>query len=111
MYIFLDDERTPDQVVWGRPLPTEVDWQIARNFWEFKNLVDSEIPEFVSFDHDLGQSKDGNDCANYLVLACMREEKKFPKCNVHSMNPVGAARIRATIRDGIAMCNDLQGRS
>lgn len=54
--IFLDDERTPRDVTWvGLSDPEE--YQIARNFQEFRDLVRMAlkagyIPE-VSFDHDL----------------------------------------------------------
>lgn len=44
-----------------------------------------------------GPEKTGYDCAKWLVDWCADRGLKFPEFAVHSMNPVGAARIREYI--------------
>jgi hypothetical protein len=52
----------------------------------------------ISFDHDLGTEKDGNDIA--LLIERMAYEKKLKplRWEVHSANPVGGREIEATMR-------------
>lgn len=46
---------------------------------------------------DYGPEKTGYDCAKWLVDFCEERNAKFPDFIVHSMNPVGRARIQAYI--------------
>lgn len=96
--MFLDDIRNP---------PDE-DWVVVRNFDEaIAHIEDNGCPNFISFDHDLGDqfAKTGYDLAKWLVetdLDCsgfLPEDFDF---NVHSANPVGAANIRALLRSYLA---------
>lgn len=87
--IFLDDVRFPvdDTLV------------ICRSYDELVLITAFLTPkrvEFVSFDHDLGQTKSGLDCAKWLVQQDMdysifADDFTF---YVHSQNPVGAENIR-----------------
>lgn len=125
--LFLDDERFPDQVRWVK-LPS-VGFTIVRSYDEFvENILDNgRVPTFVTFDHDLcdahycamaqevesythddgdlvktfdyGPEKTGFECAKWLVEFCHEANVKFPDYEVHSLNPVGAKRIRDYIED------------
>ena len=92
--IFLDDERFPG------PAYESQEMVIVRNFWDFKKiLVEMGIPKFITFDHDLADTHyTGYTCAEFLISemifsenANISEEFSF---EVHSMNPVGAQKIR-----------------
>lgn len=62
-----------------------------------KQLGKCDKFDVVSFDHDLGTSADGNDCAK-LMLEVLPREFWPRECWVHSWNPVGAERIMRTLR-------------
>lgn len=51
----------------------------------------------VTFDY--GAEKTGYDCAKWLVDYCADNDRLFPLYEVHSMNPVGTARIHNYIHD------------
>ena len=88
MNLYLDDERTPKT---NRP------WRIVRNFEEATFFVSLYgIPNYISFDHDLGEEKTGYDFAKWLVELDLNGVHKFPsnfEFNVHSANPIGAKNI------------------
>lgn len=106
--LFLDDERMPSGVDWV-DLPTRVDghWVIVRDFWEFKEVIrERGIPEFVSFDYVLINSPNpraresrftGKDCAEYLAMCCMREDRPFPPHTIHTSDPEFARKIAEVI--------------
>ncbi len=94
--IFLDDERLPDFIGWDG-----FDVIRVRDYYEFIESItkyNGEI-ESISFDHDLGlSSKSGYDCIRWLEEQVYHKNIKCPGLlQVHSMNPVGAKRIRQTI--------------
>lgn len=112
MYIFLDDYREPEDVVWSHPLPSAVsdEWIIVRNYAEFTALLDSldTAPTYIAFDHDLADAhyegdfsnpdeKTGYDCAKYMCELAGTKWGVFPACIVHSLNPVGKANIELYI--------------
>lgn len=111
--IFLDDERHPGDVFWAtlglfgtRYAPTAnrtinpPNQVIARSYEEFVSLIASNgLPENVSFDHDLGEGKNGYDCAMYLTQRCVELNEELPFVEVHSKNPVGARRIVSALED------------
>lgn len=116
--LYLDDVRTPTET-----LPNAHPWEIVRNYDEFVNWIETNqrLPDFITFDHDLGQEhmddyfkqiveqgyqqpnyesykeKTGLDCAMYVVSFCEKNNVLFPKCCVHSHNPIGAANIQSYI--------------
>lgn len=124
MKLFLDDIRIPTDA--SRLVPTksfslywEDDWVVVRNYDEFVEYIkDNGVPEFVSFDHDLGDisyeipaneilkmsdddmlknfgviEKTGLDCAKFLVEYCADENVSLPNYLVHSANPAGKENI------------------
>lgn len=116
--LFLDDERVPKDVTWVR-LPTVYGdaWTIARSYNEFVSCIQKlGVPQFVTFDHDLGDNAyaalargdedfqgemTGFNCAMWLVDYCHDNDLQFPQFQVHSMNPVGAKKIRDYIEDAV----------
>lgn len=98
--LFIDDERFPPDD--GRP------WKIARNEREVETLLEEfGPPEFISFDHDLGDDEPtGYDIAHKLVdgdigaLPGTSYEVGLPShfsFAIHSQNPVGAKNIEALL--------------
>lgn len=112
--LFLDDIRSPAQVVWAK-LPENVSWHISRSFKDFREaLLLNGIPDFVAFDCDLAeehytwanrneflvkqyagefQEKTGIDCAIFLIKQCKVGNRRPPEFVVHSMNVVGGGEI------------------
>lgn len=96
--LYLDDLRTP----------IDTSFAIARSVIEAQLMISwYGMPEFISFDHDLGCDRegsllpDGYDFAKWLVEKDMEESPfKFPDnfdFKVHSQNPVGAQNIRSLL--------------
>lgn len=59
------------------------------------------IPNYISFDHDLGEEKTGYDFAKWLVEQDLCGSNKFPddfEFNVHSANPVGVKNIEGLFK-------------
>lgn len=124
-YLFLDDERAPRDVKWVELPPAN--WVIVRSYDAFvKTIEEKGVPEFVTFDHDLGPKayaeytwahsnknvnrgkfnyetlgeKTGFDCAKWFVQYCLDNNKKIPDYQVHSMNPIGKENIISLIEQG-----------
>lgn len=103
--LFLDDIRQPDDVKWTS-IPAGP-WTVVRNYDDFVRVIQNRgMPEHISFDHDLAHEhyqnqsglnfseKTGFDCAKWLVEHCTIFGHNLPHYTIHSMNPVGAQRIR-----------------
>lgn len=72
--LFIDDERTA-------PLDTI----LIRDYDAFIYFIQNfGLPDFISFDHDLGKEKSSYDCAKFLVIYCLENDKPLPKYKVHS---------------------------
>lgn len=81
--IFLDDCRT-----------CYSDATVCQNYHDFvKTIEEKGLPNHISFDHDLGEEKDGGDCAQWLVNYCIKNKLNLPKYTIHSSNPVGKKEI------------------
>jgi hypothetical protein len=92
-HLFLDDERLP---VPGKP------WIIVRNYKDFVETIRNfGLPEFISFDHDLGTDDTGLTCAHWLVNYHMDNGGRFPDYYVHSQNPVGKLNIEFLLKNYI----------
>lgn len=95
--IFLDDERDPPD--------NGVNWMVARSYNRFVSAITViGQPDFISFDHDLGDDEEGTgyDCAMYLLRRGIKPKNGY---QVHSMNPVGAERIRQCM-EGVMILDD-----
>ena len=95
-WLFLDDER----------FPVSDGWLIARSFESARDLVlEKGLPEFISFDHDLGrESKTGSDFAQWLIDHMLDNGLRFPlkfSYQIHSQNPVGSVNINGKMEGAI----------
>lgn len=88
MNIYLDDERNPT---------TNNDWIIVRNYSELEKLIYLDkcfcIIHEISFDHDLGEEKNGLDCLKMIIELdiltkghLLADDLKY---NFHTANPCG----------------------
>jgi hypothetical protein len=84
--IFLDDIRVPSDIY---PNDSQ-NWEVVRNLTEFKKKVeDCGVPEFISFDNDLGENmEEGKDAAKWLVFE-MELDISDMDFIVHSANSSG----------------------
>lgn len=75
-----------------RPIPE--DFIGLRTYTEFiHHITEKGLPDFISFDHDLGLEESGYDCALWLVDYCLDNKLALPDFYVHSQNPVGKQNI------------------
>ena len=89
--LYLDDLR-----------PTPEGFERVYNFEEFVAFIPQNgMPDFISFDHDLGLGKTGFDCAKYLVEYCLDNQTTLPEFTVHSQNPVGKENIEKLLANFI----------
>jgi hypothetical protein len=101
--LFLDDIRNLDNKKFLNNPWYKREWIIARSFAEACILIKEKgYPTNISFDHDLGSDKNGNelkngyDLAKWLVNQELNGTYSFPKnfdFKVHSDNPVGLDNI------------------
>jgi hypothetical protein len=84
--LFLDDLRDPSYV------PPRGNYKIARSTAEAILLVEKfGIPEFISFDHDLGKTDRAMDFLK--ILYSKFPDGPVPDFQIHSSNPVGRENI------------------
>jgi hypothetical protein len=83
--LFLDDER----------YPIDNNFKIARTYDDaVKLILEYGMPEYVSFDHDLGEELTGYDFAKCLIDYHLFNNKKWNvEYFVHSQNPIGKNNI------------------
>ncbi|WP_192823937.1 cyclic-phosphate processing receiver domain-containing protein [Rufibacter sp. LB8] len=98
--LFLDDIRNVDMVYKNL---TNKDFKIVRSFEAFKTVIVQEgLPEFISFDNDLGVDTEGNiapdgyAAVKWLVYESGLDLSKL-KFYVHSANPVAAQQIQGLL--------------
>jgi hypothetical protein len=106
--LFLDDIRNVKDVY---PNLTNDDFIIIRSFNDFVNYIKNNgLPEFISFDNDLGEDSngkilsDGYACAKWLVYESGLDLKKL-KYQVHSANPVASIQIKSLLNNYITFIN------
>lgn len=101
--IFLDDERTVDQVLWMK-YPKDIIWTTCRTLSDFIFMVDNYNKrgikiDLISFDHDLGYNVEESDEHEITGLTCLKwlleyylEHKlhsDLPRMEFHTQNPIG----------------------
>lgn len=94
--LYLDDLRSaPEEFV------------LVKNYEEFiAFILQNGLPDFISFDHDLGEEKSDYDCAKWLVEMCMNRKVPLPDFAVHSQNPVGKENIEGLLNNFKKTPND-----
>lgn len=118
-YLFLDDERTPQNVYYltGNKCYLELNWVIVKNFDEFvKTIEEKGIPLICSMDHDLKDTHyyhyntftrftgkidyeltegTGYECAKWLINNYLiKNNLDAPKILIHTQNPIGKENIK-----------------
>lgn len=105
--LWLDDLRNPIKIIpsdyhhrtWVEKYSQVNDVNNFQVIWvktydEFcSHIIKNGLPAVICFDNDLGQQKEGYDCAKWLVEYCMNYNKQLPKYNVHSYNTVARENI------------------
>jgi len=98
--LFLDDIRQVNMVY--KDLSND-DFVIVRNYDDFTNYIrENGLPNFISFDNDLGINekgnllKDGYACAKWLVYNSNLDLSNL-KFKVHSANPVASIQIKSLL--------------
>jgi hypothetical protein len=79
--------------------PPEEDWVVARSYQDAVDTIRLwGLPEYIGFDHDLGEEKTGYDFAKWLVDYHIQNHLQW-KIDywVHSQNPVGKKNIEDLI--------------
>jgi len=79
-----------------------INWVHVKNYQEFlKHIRHNGLPHIISFDNDLGEEKEGFDCANFLCELCISTKNKVPLFIVHSQNNIANKRIYDKLNDTI----------
>jgi hypothetical protein len=108
--LWLDDVRDPLKNDWLNfsPIGKDVDTHWVTNYQEFIDwIMINGLPDAICFDHDLGSYEEtGFDCAKWLVEYCMHNNKKLPKYNIQSANPVGKENIDLYLKNFKAYSDD-----
>ncbi len=104
MKLFLDDLRTVD-MVYDKSRESEFD--IVRTYQDFIEYINKNgLPEFISFDNDLGLDEngkvapDGYAAAKWLVYESKLDLRNL-KFKVHSANPVASEQIKGLLTNYI----------
>lgn len=107
--LFLDDLRNVEMVYHESE---KFDFHIVRSYDDFVNFINKNgLPEFISFDNDLGLDKNGNvapdgyAAAKWLVYESGLDLRNF-KFEVHSANPVAKIQIQSLLNNYIRFIND-----
>ncbi len=103
--LFLDDLRTVQMVY---PNQQEDEYVIVRTYQAFVNHIQEKgLPEFISFDNDLGEDEhgylleDGYAAAKWLVYESELDLRQL-RFKVHSANPVARIQIESLLNNYIA---------
>jgi hypothetical protein len=101
--LFLDDERdaeiTVNSYLDDEELYPNKEITQVYNYDQFIDWIEKNgIPDWIFFDHDLGEEKTGMDCAKWLVEKLRKEKKKTPNYFIQSANPCGSANINSLLK-------------
>jgi hypothetical protein len=92
--LWLDDIRNPFLMDWVlRYAPDylgrrdDIVW--VKTYEEFIDFIKiNGLPNHICFDNDLGEVKEGKDCAKFVVEYCLDNDLPCPKWSVQSANTV-----------------------
>lgn len=111
-WLFLDDVRTVDMVYTENMISQ---FHVVRTYNEFVEYIKQNgLPEFISFDNDLGLAQDGTvapdglAAAKWLVYQSGLDLKDL-KFKVHSANPVASEQIKGLLNNYLAFLNRKNG--
>lgn len=111
--IFLDDERTIEDVTWIK-YPKYNELIYVRTYFDFvkiTNTIDDLSNVIFTFDHDLQDFSDGREytgksCANFLIDYIIKNNLNKHDLNfiVHSKNSIGSINIKSLL-DNYVNCS------
>lgn len=111
--LFLDDLRTVEMVFPGKAEQLV----LVRTYADFVNHIKvNGLPEFISFDNDLGEDEngmlrpDGYACAKWLVYESGLDLREL-RFDVHSANPVAKVQIESLLRNYIGFLKRMRSIS
>jgi hypothetical protein len=100
--LFLDDLRDVKTIYHN-----DSGFIVVRNYIDFVNCIKTRgIPQFISFDNDLGEDENGNilpdgyACTKWLVYESNLDLRNL-KFDVHSANPVARIQIQSLLNNYI----------
>lgn len=101
MYLFVDDERNPNDPFWKKELPDlcGIIWVWVKTFEEAINLLKSGEVKVLSLDHDLGTEKTGYDIAKWIAEQAFYHNIPPIDCRCHSANWVGRDNIYSALQN------------
>lgn len=108
-HVFLDDLRTID-MIYDKSVSTQFD--LVRNYEDFvAYILKNGLPDFISFDNDLGLDQNGNIALDgYAAAKWLVYESNLDLRNlefyVHSANPVAAKQIEGLLNNYIKHLKD-----
>lgn len=110
--LWLDDVRDPNDfkdfyISLFTSVYDEIVW--VKNYNEFVNYItNNEFPDYIFFDHDLGEELNGYDCCKFVVDFMMDHnlDPNIPSFIVQSANSVGRDNIRGLINNYIEFYNN-----
>lgn len=111
--LFLDDLRAVDMVF---DCSEAAAFDVVRTYAEFVAYIEANgLPDFISFDNDLGLDEDGEvapdgyACAKWLVYQSGLDLRRL-SYHVHSANPVAAEQIRGLLGNYIRHLQREEGK-
>lgn len=97
-FLFLDDIREPP-----------VGYHLVRSSKDaVEFVIRNGMPEFISFDHDLGGDDTAMNFVNWIIDSVLNKELMLPRnfsFTVHSANPVGKINIQSKLNNFIKFVN------
>jgi len=78
-------------------LPPDETWVWARNARDAKNIIHGGFVDEISLDHDAGGGPDFDTVANFIEAMAQCGSIIRMEWHIHSANPVGAAKMKATM--------------
>lgn len=99
-YLYIDDVRNPFDDIKIKTMDlSEYDLVWIKSYDEVIQFLQTEWPDIIDFDHDLGTEQTGYDIAKYIVNICLDKNYKLPEFYCHSANPCGKENILSLLQN------------
>lgn len=89
-----------------RPMPNDFTLHVKTAHEAIEILKTNDV-EYISFDHDLGEEKNGTgyDVAKWIEENVYNKVIKMMEWNIHSANPVGRKNIESAMKSAERLVN------
>lgn len=99
-YLYIDDIRNPFDDIKIKTMDlSKYDLVWIKSYDEVIQFLQTEWPDIIDFDHDLGTEQTGYDIAKYIVNTCLDKNYKLPEFYCHSANPCGKENILSLLQN------------